>query len=72
MRDCGKMALMDRLLGKLRAEGHKVLIFSQVNTGVGGSLLFFVVDTMHVGVCWMHASSPAAEPVRCRLWSVVF
>ena len=27
---CGKMALLDRLLKALRKKGHKVLIFSQV------------------------------------------
>ena len=30
MTQCGKMALLDRLLPKLRKRGHKVLIFSQV------------------------------------------
>ena len=29
---CGKMQLLDRLLKKLHAGGHKVLIFSQVRT----------------------------------------
>lgn len=31
----GKLALLDRLLKKLRAKGHKVLIFSQVGGWVG-------------------------------------
>ena len=30
IRHCGKMVLLDILLPKLRAEGHKVLIFSQM------------------------------------------
>ncbi len=30
VRDCGKMALLDRLLNRLLPGGHKVLIFSQV------------------------------------------
>ena len=30
VRNCGKMVLLDILLPKLRAEGHKVLIFSQM------------------------------------------
>ena len=29
-RQCGKMALLDRLMTKLHKGGHKVLIFSQV------------------------------------------
>lgn len=29
---CGKMALLDRLLKTLRKKGHKVLIFSQVGS----------------------------------------
>jgi len=32
---CGKMALLDRLLTRLKAGGHKVLIFSQVRGEVG-------------------------------------
>ena len=28
---CGKMQLLDRLLTRLQAGGHKVLIFSQVS-----------------------------------------
>lgn len=32
----GKMALMDRLLTRLKAGGHKVLIFSQVCDGLEG------------------------------------
>lgn len=32
----GKLALLDRLLKKLRANGHKVLIFSQVRGRVWG------------------------------------
>ena len=31
VRDCGKMALLERLLNRLLPEGHKVLIFSQVS-----------------------------------------
>jgi hypothetical protein len=31
---CGKMQLLDKLLKKLRAGGHKVLIFSQVSRGL--------------------------------------
>ena len=34
-RAAGKMALLDRLLGRLLPEGHKVLIFSQVGAGTG-------------------------------------
>lgn len=30
VQQCGKLALMDRLLKRLHANGHKVLIFSQV------------------------------------------
>ncbi len=30
LEQCGKMQLLDRLLRKLHAKGHKVLIFSQV------------------------------------------
>ena len=30
----GKMVLLDKLLPKLKAEGHRVLIFSQVGVGV--------------------------------------
>jgi hypothetical protein len=33
VQQCGKLALLNRLLIKLRAEGHKVLIFSQVGAG---------------------------------------
>lgn len=29
----GKMVLLDKLLPKLKAQGHKVLLFSQVRTG---------------------------------------
>lgn len=32
VRDCGKMALLDKLLNRLLPEGHKVLIFSQMTT----------------------------------------
>ena len=31
VRDCGKMALLERLLNRLLPNGHKVLIFSQVS-----------------------------------------
>ena len=31
----GKMVLLDKLLPKLQAEGHRVLIFSQVCDGEG-------------------------------------
>ena len=34
--ECGKLALLDRLLIKLRAGGHKVLIFSQARCPDGG------------------------------------
>jgi len=34
---CGKMKLVDRILKKLKAGGHKVLIFSQVRGSEGGS-----------------------------------
>lgn len=30
---CGKLALLQRLLDRLKARGHKVLIFSQVRSG---------------------------------------
>lgn len=30
---CGKLALLERLLTRLRAGGHRVLIFSQVSSG---------------------------------------
>ena len=33
VQQCGKMALLERLLDQLRARGHKVLIFSQVIMG---------------------------------------
>ncbi len=33
VRQCGKMQLLERLLDKLHAKGHKVLIFSQVRVG---------------------------------------
>ena len=29
----GKMVLLDKLLPKLKAQGHKVLLFSQVRAG---------------------------------------
>ena len=38
VRDCGKMALLDRLLNRLLPEGHKVLIFSQVGAGWKGGM----------------------------------
>lgn len=31
----GKMVLLDKLLPKLKAQGHKVLLFSQVRAGRG-------------------------------------
>ena len=35
---CGKMALLQRLLDRLKAGGHKVLIFSQVGpAGIGAA-----------------------------------
>lgn len=34
VRQCGKMQLLDRLLTRLQAGGHKVLIFSQVQQGL--------------------------------------
>jgi hypothetical protein len=37
VRNCGKMALLDRLLNRLLPEGHKVLIFSQVQCDCKGS-----------------------------------
>lgn len=38
LKQCGKMALLDRLLRKLKARGHnKVLIFSQVRMGWVGA-----------------------------------
>lgn len=35
VRDCGKMALLERLLNRLLPNGHKVLIFSQVRQEQG-------------------------------------
>lgn len=32
VQQCGKMQLVDRLLHSLKADGHKVLIFSQVRS----------------------------------------
>jgi SNF2 family DNA or RNA helicase len=40
--NCGKMILLDKLLLKLKAEGHRVLIFSQMT-----SLLDILQDYMH-------------------------
>lgn len=37
LEQCGKMQLLDRLLRKLHAKGHKVLIFSQVRNSSSGS-----------------------------------
>ena len=34
VRQCGKMALLDRMLPLLRKRGHKILIFSQVGAAV--------------------------------------
>ena len=34
---CGKLALLDRLLTRLHRDGHKVLIFSQVRSWAAGS-----------------------------------
>lgn len=36
IKQCGKMELLDRLLKRLHAGGHKVLIFSQVRREWGG------------------------------------
>ena len=35
VKQCGKMALLDRMLPLLRNKGHKILIFSQVEPGFG-------------------------------------
>jgi chromodomain-helicase-DNA-binding protein 1 len=32
----GKMVLLDKLVRRLRASGHRVLVFSQVRGGRGG------------------------------------
>jgi len=46
---CGKMALMDRLLTKLRAGGHKVLIFSQMTKML--DLVDAYLDQLGVQAC---------------------
>ena len=46
---CGKMALMDRLLTKLRAAGHKVLIFSQMTKML--DLVYAYLDQLGVQAC---------------------
>ncbi|GAB4819427.1 hypothetical protein N2152v2_006473 [Parachlorella kessleri] len=54
VRDCGKMALMDRLMGKLRAEGHKILIFSQMTAML--DLLESYLDERGVQFCRIDGS----------------
>ena len=54
VRDCGKMALLDRLLARLLPAGHKVLIFSQVGA-LGRMVTFF---------CWGLACGRGARATR--------
>ena len=46
---CGKMALLDRLLKKLRAKGHKVLIFSQMTKML--DLIDSYLDALGLAAC---------------------
>lgn len=50
--DCGKLQELDALLRRLKAGGHRVLIFTQVGGRVGG-----YACTVHClqGVCWGRA-----------------
>ena len=52
IRQCGKMKMLDRLLEKLHARGHKVLIFSQVGV-VGVTRESVRVQTLFPG--WTHS-----------------
>ncbi|EFN56033.1 hypothetical protein CHLNCDRAFT_22847 [Chlorella variabilis] len=54
VRDCGKMALLDRLLTRLLPEGHKVLIFSQMTTML--DLLSSYLEQREVGHCRIDGS----------------
>ena len=52
--DCGKMALLDRLLNKLLAAGHKTLIFSQMTSML--DILDSYLDARGVGACRIDGS----------------
>lgn len=57
---CGKMKLMERILKKLHAGGHKVLIFSQVRRSGDG-----------VGEVLSFAARPDPAPFSARLRACV-
>ncbi len=59
MRDCGKMALLDRLLRHLLPGGHKVLIFSQMT-----SMLALVDRSVGAGA----ARGGGGRAERARQW----
>ncbi|KAG5190171.1 P-loop containing nucleoside triphosphate hydrolase protein [Tribonema minus] len=54
----GKLALLDRLLTKLRKQGHKVLVFSQMTSML--SILEDYVRHRRWGYCRIDGSSPLA------------
>ncbi|PRW20842.1 ATP-dependent DNA helicase DDM1 isoform X1 [Chlorella sorokiniana] len=54
VRDCGKMALLERLLNRLLPNGHKVLIFSQMTTML--DLLSSYLDAREVQHCRIDGS----------------
>lgn len=54
IKDCGKMALLDRILQRLFREGHKVLIFSQMTAML--DILDSYFDEMGVEACRIDGS----------------
>ena len=59
---CGKLALLERLLDRLKAGGHKVLIFSQA-CAAGAACVAVVVH-----VCARLCAGAACGRVRLWLW----
>lgn len=51
VKQCGKMQLLDRLLTRLKAGGHKVLIFSQVTEPVDPHLSYTVSSSSDLRTC---------------------
>lgn len=57
-RQCGKLVVLDRVLVKLRAAGHRVLLFSTMTR---------LLDLLQVQLSLVHAPSPCASKLEtCR------